>query len=81
MKQINRILVFFIMLLGNVLVFANEVMPPAPVGRPGTGQGGGGVGPGVRPASPIDLYVYVLAIVAMLFIVYYARRTSTIKTD
>ncbi len=44
--------------------------PPAP-----PGGGGGGVGPGA-PASPIDMYVYVLGLVAVLLIAYYTKKVQ-----
>lgn len=32
-----------------------------------------------KPASPIDMYVYVLAIVAILIIAYFAKKYKTQK--
>ncbi|WP_228421910.1 hypothetical protein [Chryseobacterium soldanellicola] len=35
--------------------------------------GGGVVGPGA-PSSPIDMYVYALGVVAVMFIVFFTKR-------
>jgi len=64
MKLYNKII--FILFLGAGL-FLRAEEPPLPPG------GGGGVGPGA-PASPVDMYVYVLAIVALALIAYYQRK-------
>ena len=53
-------------------VLSAEPGPPAPPPG-GGGGGGGGVGPGGL-ASPVDMYVYVLGIVAILFIVYFTKK-------
>jgi len=68
MNYINKILLFAFLTVGAFL--SAQTGPPAP-----PGGGGGGVGPGA-PASPIDAYVYVLGIVAVLFIAYYSKRAS-----
>ncbi len=65
--MINKNTTFLISLLftflGNVMIFAQFEGggPPPPEG----------VG---APASPIDMYVYILAIAAIVFIVLYAKR-------
>lgn len=69
MKLYNKIL-FLLFLSVGVFLSANQPPPPPNAVPPG---GGGGVGPGV-PASPIDMYVYVLAAVAFLLIAYYQRK-------
>ncbi|WP_439480608.1 signal peptidase [Chryseobacterium aquaticum] len=46
-------------------------LPPQP-----GGQGGNGYG---NQASPIDMYVYVLGIVAILIIAYFAKKYKTQK--
>ena len=66
MKNIFKIFVTAFIFLGNFLL--NAQAPPPP---------GGGVG-GTDPegaAAPIDMYVYILAIAAILFIVLYAKKT------
>lgn len=65
MKLLNKILYFSFLIMG-ALVYAQDVPPPPS----GTGRG---VGPGA-PASPIDMYVYVLALLAVVFIVYFTKR-------
>ena len=52
------------------LLFKAEELP-----QPG-GVGGNGNG---RPTSPIDMYVYVLAIAAIFMIVYFAKKYKTQK--
>ena len=67
MKLFNKILFFLFVAIGT-LYRAQPTNPPSPPG------GGGGVGPGT-PASPIDMYVYLLAAAAMLFMCYYHYKT------
>lgn len=64
----------FVALLFSMLMLAQPQCPTCP---PGTG-GVGGHNPGAV-ASPIDMYVYVLAIVAILIIVYFAKKYKTQK--
>ncbi|SEW38300.1 hypothetical protein SAMN05421841_2449 [Chryseobacterium wanjuense] len=68
MKTINK-LVSALFLLAVLLVNAQ---PPNP------GSGGGGVGPGA-PASPIDMYVYVLGMIAVMFIAFFTKKYSSNK--
>jgi hypothetical protein len=63
MKAINKLVTL-------LFVFATLIMNAQP---PDPGGGGGGVGPGA-PASPIDMYVYVLGMVAVMFIVFFTKR-------
>ena len=71
MKTINK-LVLALFFFGTLLVKADEI-PPAP-----GGGGTGGVGPG-GVASPIDMYVYLLSIVAVVFIIYFAKNLKSQK--
>lgn len=71
MKKINKFI------LPSVLVFLSVFV---------YGQPGGGTAPGVpgatgpgKVASPIDMYVYILAIAAILMIVYFAKKYKTQK--
>lgn len=64
-NKILYLIVFFFCL------FFKAEEPPAP-----GGQGGDGYG---SQASPIDMYVYVLGIVAILIIAYFARKYKTQK--
>ncbi len=60
------------------LIYANiGVEPPAPTSRPG--GGGGDTGTPGAPASSIDMQVFLLVIVAILMIVYFARKYKTQK--
>lgn len=69
MKMIYKLFLATFLLVMGVLVNAQ---PPCPTCPP-NGGGGGGVTPG-GPASPIDMYVYILAIAAFLFIALYAKK-------
>ncbi|WP_370898551.1 signal peptidase [Chryseobacterium gossypii] len=66
MKTINK-LVFALSLLFTFLVNAQ---PPNPGGGSTGGHGTGG------QASPIDMYVYVLGIIAVMFIVFFTKKYS-----
>lgn len=46
--------------------------PPPPDG------GAGGSTPGAKPQSPIDMYIYILAVVAVLGVSIYAKRYRTL---
>ncbi|KMQ63436.1 signal peptidase [Chryseobacterium sp. BLS98] len=72
MKTINK-LVLALFFFGTLLVKADDEIPPAP-----GGGGTGGVGPG-GVASPIDMYVYLLSIVAVVFIIYFAKNLKSQK--
>lgn len=68
MKFISKLfLLAFIFIMGIML----NAQPPCP-GCPDDG-GVGGVTPGAA-ASPIDMYVYVLGILAILLITYYSKK-------
>ena len=71
MKMIYRLILATFILVMGVLVNGQPPCPTCPPG--GGGGGGGGTTPG-GPASPIDMYVYILAIAAILFIVIYAKK-------
>jgi len=67
MKLINKVTFFLLTLLGTF--YYSQSTPPPPVsGKPSD------VGPGT-PASPIDMYVYVLIIAAISLMSYYHYRT------
>ena len=70
---INKVLFFLFLVMTTTFYKAEEILNnmPEPPGAPG----GGGTGPGA-PASPIDMYVYILAIAAILFIVLYAKKMN-----
>lgn len=74
MKIIVRLFLATFVLIMGVLVNAQPPCPTCPPPCP-TCPGGGGAG-GTTPgaASPIDMYVYILAIAAIVFIVLYAKR-------
>ena len=72
MKLINRTLLLTFLFIGAFVLAEIPARPPSPAYGP-PGGGGGGVGPGT-PASPIDMYVYIFAIVAVVFIAMYAKK-------
>lgn len=65
MKFINKTLLFLFLIIGAFLRAEGPPMPPP-------GDGGGTNGPGAT--SPIDMYVYILAIVGMIMIFYIAKK-------
>lgn len=65
MKTLNK-LVYVLFLFA---VFLVNAQPPNP-------GGGGGTTPG---AAPIDTYIYVLAIAAVLFIVFFTKKYKSQK--
>jgi hypothetical protein len=78
---INRSLLFLFLALGALMRAADitatatslQFGPPPP--PPDPDDGGGVVGPGDL-TSPIDMYVYILALAAILFMVYFARKNQ-----
>jgi hypothetical protein len=72
MKTINK-LVLALFFFGALLVKAADEIPPAP-----EDGGTGGVGPGAA-ASPIDMYVYVLSVVAIALILFYTKKLKSQK--
>lgn len=76
-KNILRILILIYLFLGGFL-FAEEVpAPPSVMGRPG-GSGGDTGTPGAQ-SIPVDMYVYVLAVAAIMLIAFFARKYKTQK--
>jgi hypothetical protein len=69
MKIINKTL-FFIFLVIGTFYKAEGIPGDVPAPPPG---GGGGTGPGAI-SSPIDMYVYILALVGFLLIIYFMRK-------
>ena len=69
-KNITLLFSLLFTFLGNVMIFAQW-------------EGGGGPPPpeGVgSPASPIDMYLYILALAAVLFIAFYAKKIQKKET-
>lgn len=61
------------------LLFLYVTLSHAQTDPPPPGGGTGSVGTGQR-ASSVDMYVYVLAIVAILFIVHFAKKYRAQKS-
>ncbi|MEF9479572.1 signal peptidase [Chryseobacterium sp. 1B4] len=70
MRTINKLVLAFFLI---VVSLVNAETPPQPAIPTGGGTGGNGTG---SPASPIDMYVYVLGIVAIGLIVYFTKSTK-----
>ena len=70
MKTINKLVSAFFLF---ALLLVQAVPPPPPGGG---GNGGNGTG---APSSPIDMYVYVLGIVAVGLIVYFTKKYKNVK--
>ena len=71
MKLFNKTLLFLFLAVGTFLQAEDGPIAPPP---PGSG-GGGGTGPG-GVTSPIDMYVYVLALLAIFLIVYFVKKNQ-----
>lgn len=76
-KNILRLFILTYVLFSGFLYAGNEVPQPPMMARPG-GTGGSTGTPGVA-ASPIDMYVYVLVVAAVLMIAYFAKKYKTQK--
>lgn len=74
MKTINK-LVSALFLFIVSFAYADEI-PPAPGTASKNGIGGGGPG---APASPIDMYVILLSVVAIALILFYTRKLKSQK--
>lgn len=66
----KNILLFTLLFVNIFLGAQSHNVPPAPTSVPG-GSGGDGFG---QPASPIDMYVYILIAVGIIMMAYYAKR-------
>ena len=65
MKKIFKLFLGALVLLSNTLLHAQAPPPP--------GGGNGGTTP-ESASAPIDMYVYVLVIIAITFIVYFSKK-------
>lgn len=74
-KNVNKLFFGLFFLLSLLL----QAQPPCPTCPPGSGGGGGGGTTPGSQASPIDMYIYVLAIAAVLIIAYFAKKYKTQK--
>lgn len=63
-RNTAKLLSLVFALLGNILIFAQLEGGDGPPPPEGVGS----------PASPIDMYVYVLGILAILLITYYSKK-------
>lgn len=69
---------FSLAVLLNYILFFAQRTPPSPIGKAEGDGGAGGDGFGT-PATPIDMYIFILAIVAVTFVVYFASRKKAEK--
>ena len=60
MKLLNKVIFFLLIAAGSF--YKAQTEPPPPMAETGVGPG--------APASPIDMYVYVLAVVAISLMYY-----------
>lgn len=70
------------LILSAFFIFVSLLVSAQPGGSGnGPGSGGGSTGPGAQepPSSPIDMYVYALSIVAVLFIVFFTNKYKSQK--
>ena len=59
-------------LLFNIRAFATDPpLPPPPIDPNDNGTGGSGTG---SVSAPIDMYIYALIFVGIMFILYYANK-------
>lgn len=77
-KNILRLYILTYFLFSGFLYAGNE-MPPPPSTMARPGGGGGDTGTVGAVSSPIDMYVYILAITAILLIAYFAKKYKTQK--
>jgi len=75
MEKMKNSIVLFVMVLLSIFGQAQVPCPTCPAGSGGVG----GTNPGARQSVPIDMYIYVLAIAAILMIVYFAKKYKTQK--
>ncbi|WP_312075397.1 signal peptidase [Chryseobacterium sp.] len=76
-KNILRFLILTYLFVSG-LMFAEEVpVPPSAMARPG-GTGGDTGTPGAQ-SIPVDMYVYALAIVAIMLIVFFTKKYKSKK--
>jgi len=68
MKTINKLVLSFFL---TSTLFVNAQTPGPPGGTGGSGTG--------SLASPVDMYVYVLGIIAVFFIVLFTRKYTAAK--
>ncbi|HAO07147.1 MULTISPECIES: signal peptidase [Chryseobacterium] len=72
MKTINKLVSTFFLF---AILWVSAQAPPNP-GDGGTGGSGSG---GTVVSSPIDMYVYALGIIAVLFIAFFTKRYTAKK--
>lgn len=68
-KKLYYALLFI--LLFNIRAFATDPPMPPPIDPNDDGTGGSGTG---SPSAPIDMYIYALIFVGIMFILYYANK-------
>ena len=73
MKNIvNKLVLGVLITLGALL--SGQMLPPPPPPQEETGGG-----PGTKEDVPVDMYVIFLAIIAVMFIVYFVRQYNNKK--
>lgn len=74
MKTLNKLLLLLIVVFSTNAALAQDPTDPPP----NPGGGGGGTTPGSQ-SIPVDMYVYVLAIIAIMLIVFYTKKYKAQK--
>jgi len=74
MKAINKFIPVFFLLGFQLIINAQDKVPP-----PNSNSSAKGiVGPGVQ-SSPVDMYVYMLAVIAGLLIIFFSKKYAPKK--
>ncbi|WP_175622524.1 signal peptidase [Chryseobacterium schmidteae] len=73
----NKLFILLALFISHISLFAQSLEPAGPNNPPDPQVEGNGFG--AQATSPIDMYVYVLAIVAILAITYFAKKYKTQK--
>ncbi|WP_374458761.1 signal peptidase [Chryseobacterium taeanense] len=75
MKAINKFIPVFFLFGFQLIINAQDKVPPPNSNNP---TAKGVVGPGT-PSSPIDMYIYILGIVAIMLIIFFSKKYTPKK--
>ncbi len=74
----NKLFILLALFISNISLFAQSSEPIVGPNNPPDPQVEGN-GFGAQATSPIDMYVYVLLVIAILAIIYFAKKYKTQK--
>jgi hypothetical protein len=74
----NKLFILLALFISNISLFAQSSEPIVGPNNPPDPQVEGN-GFGAQAMSPIDMYVYVLVVIAILAIIYFAKKYKTQK--